>query len=218
MATRAVERALLQGQMFWKKDEDEPPIDSDRYVRIRELAHAADLLAARVPEHANEPDPEAWLSVWNAIKSGEIVCRALPSNEIIPPVSWPHEPDGDRERGFYDSVLFHGQIPDWSLEIFGELGGLRAFVGQVPVIRREEALLWLSGQTPARRTGGRPRKSEDVARIYLQLFPDGHRVEGLSREDAAERVSAGFGERTVWKTIENGLKEVLLEEAERKKT
>lgn len=77
---------------------------------------------------------------------------------------------------------------------------------QLIVVRTSEVTKGRSEVFAEIRGRGRPRIGPQAVKAYRERFPNFHREEGLSNEQAAQEISRQIGLSVSWKTIERALK------------
>lgn len=162
---RRAMQAIRDAQTFWSAEKDEPLIDSDRFVRIREICHALELINGKAVTGAT--DFAAYNTVWSALMDGKLIARTYGSNTVIPSLAWPqpkprwemdfkavsgdpgHDLDASmailkrevrdaRVAAVYESNLWYSVIPA------GSESQLNVFAGELPVVDFESAANWLA--------------------------------------------------------------------------
>ncbi|WP_171172585.1 hypothetical protein [Ruegeria sp. HKCCA0370] len=207
-ATRHAIDALRRAQMYWPTEADEPLVDSEKYVRIREVCRALEQLRGNAT--GDDVDFEAYGIVWNALRTGALVARVIETNTLIPQVAWPqilptaHHDDPETTPGeaVWRSNLWYSTLPKYDFVddlLETPVGGLRPFASKLPLIDFSEAVKWVVLSTPRSRAKvaqsfSTTKETEQAFSAWIHENPNStdaqrnqwYRDHGLNRERGRE--------------------------------
>ncbi len=200
--------ALRDAQMYWPTEADEPLIDTDKYVRIREVCRALEQLRGKAK--GNDVDFEAYGAVWSALSSGALVARVVETNTVIPQVAWPQilptahddNPEMTPDEAVWRSNLWYSTLPEYDFVealMATPVGGLKPFASKLPLIEFDNAARWLALVTPtgranAIRSFSTTEETERAFRAWIEENPNStdpqrtkwYQDHGLNRERGRE--------------------------------
>ena len=191
--TQRVRKAVERAKGHFDISPDEAFAPSGK-LHVREVACALEALLAGTPPPPSEHIPEAYEAMLAALRTQDLIAKTIEDDATIPAMEWDsyaHHPEGAFRSGFW----------------CGELSFLRhdaPFVGKTPVIDRADAEQWIAAQLCASARVGRPRKA-GVREAYESLFPDGHKIAGVTWKEAARQLSATIGETVTVDTLRRHL-------------